>query len=212
MSTIVYPLVMPSTPGLRKFAWSSESAVAVQRNEFNFASKRYAWDGQIRRATAEVGRIDNIEQAKEWQAFFLKLNGTEGTFLMQDPAHARAPDALEPTLNDFSVTVDGANQVGNILNTKGWPPSVTGILRKGDYIGIEGRRLYMLLESLDTDTAGNAALSIFPFARHDIADNEQIYVGSQAYGSFRLIETPEFAYDEEKIMSEGIQFSCEEAI
>lgn len=206
---ITYPLVMP-TLGFKKFSWQPDSTVQVQRNEFTSGTKTYVWPGKIRRASVQLGAMTSIAQAREWQAFFLKLNGQEGTFLMQDPALARVSDALEALAGSYTAKVDGGGQNGNLLQTKDWPVSMSDLLRKGDYIGINVR-LHMLLEDVDSDTNGDAELSIWPHADATMLDNTEIWVGSEAFGKFRLLEFPAFVYDDEKLMTDGVSFNCEEA-
>lgn len=208
---ITYPLVMPDGPGFVEFKWTPDSAVVVQHAQFTYNQKVIAWDGQIRRATVTTGRMRSQAQARSWMAFLLKLNGREGTFLMQDPANNAVSAALEALQGSYTARVDGGSQIGHQLISHGWPVSLTPLLRAGDFISIGGTRLHTVLDDTNSSGAGTATINVWPFLDGTIAHNTALWVGDEAYGVFRLTEYPEHGYDLERIM-EGIQFSCEEAI
>lgn len=195
-----------------QFVWRAVSNVVVQENEFNSSDKVYAWDGQKREVTIQIGLMEgnslmSLEKAMAWQTFILKLNGSEGTFLVQDPVAYALRGLAGETGN--AGQVNGANQFGPDLETDGWVPSTTGLFLKGDHISINNR-LYQILDDVDSDGAGAATLTIWPFARNNIADAAEILVGADAFGLFRLIEPPEFAWNVDKLR-DGFQFGAKES-
>ncbi len=212
--SISYPLTgIHNLPGFVEFSWEPDSNVAIQENPFTFQQKIYAWDGQRRKATVRVRELDTdptiaVQEAIEWQTFILKLNGREGTFLMQDPLTYQHRGNYN--LSDVWIgKVKGADQSGASLDTDGWEPGMADVLKKGDWISI-ANRLHQVLDDVDSDTAGEATLTIWPHARYDLTDNAEIGVGEQAWGTFRLLEFPRFAYNLDKYMT-GFSFGCVEA-
>lgn len=206
---ITYPLLHPTDPGFQEFVWEPDSAVAVQSNEFNFKSRAYAWQGARRRARVKVAPMTEIAQARDWQTFVLKLNGREGTFLMQDPLHSEHHGSFD--LNDVYVPrVFGTQTPGGFaLETDGWEPSMVNVVVKGDYIAID-YRLYMVLSDSSASTAGEAGIEVWPKITAEVLDNTEIFVGEQAWGKFRMMEFPRFPYDLDTYMN-GFEFTCEEA-
>lgn len=79
--------------------------------------------------------------------------------------------------------VNGHGQTGAILNTWNWQPSVSEVLRAGDYIAFdtdEGRALHMVIEDAHSDQSGCALLKIEPPLRRTPDDNARILVESAA--------------------------------
>jgi len=190
--------------------WSPRSVVAADKSVFTLKRKVYAWDGQDRSITVKVPTME-LEVAREWQAWALRLNGIEGTFYLREDAMQLFGTAKDPSvMSGFTPLVNGPDQIGSEINTNGWPPSELGVLKKGDWISI-GDRLFTVTLDVDSDTAGNAELSIWPFARGGLADNAVISLGPDARGIFNLVGFPEFALNAEKMM-EGFTFVAEETL
>ena len=189
---ITYPLSLPSVSGFTEFTWAPRSNIAYQESEFSYHSKIYEWDGQRRQFSARIGNMDQ-EAFALWQAFFGKLNGIRGTFLMQDPVAAAIRGDYDYDTG-YIPRVKGGSQNGAVMETDGWPEGVTDLLVAGDWISI-GNRLYHLLENADSDTNGDASLTVWPHIRTNVADNAVISVGVQAFGEFRLSAFPQVTYD-----------------
>jgi len=176
--------------------------------EFTYQSKVYAWEGKLRKATVRVGEMPSIAVWKEWQVAMLKLNGRDGTFYMQDPIGA-VHRGIYNLASPGAPLVAGGNQNGPDLTTDGWPVSLAGMLKAGDFIAIQGR-LYQLMADATSSAGGLSTLQIWPHATPAILDNAVITVGINAFGTFRLLEFPAFVYDVERCMT-GFAFACEEA-
>jgi hypothetical protein len=80
---ITYPLTPPATPGNRSIAWTPRSIVGMNQSPFTGAQQVYAWPGQWLEATVTLPPMTDAV-AGAWQAFFLALNGREGTFYLGD--------------------------------------------------------------------------------------------------------------------------------
>jgi len=80
--------------------------------------------------------------------------------------------------------VDGAAQVGNVLETDKWPLSTDELMVKDDYFTIN-HELKQLTENVDSDATGKATLIFEPPIRVSPADNDPI-IYSKPYGRFLL--------------------------
>jgi hypothetical protein len=143
----------------------------------------------------------------DWAAFLMQARGMSNAFLLGDPV-GRTPKGSNLTTG-ANPLVNGANQVGYSLNTKGWQASKTGVLKRGDYIQLI-YRLHKVLDDVDSDASGNATLSIYPPIRETPADG-QVILTDNTQGLFRLASnTNKYSIGEAEIY--GFQFSVREAI
>lgn len=118
------------------------------------STKVYSWGTQ--RWTVEIQLPSmTMENARTWEAWFLSLNGLEGTFWF-----APVADSVPQGVATGAPLVNGASQSGQSLVTDGWTPSQTGILKAGDWIQI-GNYLHRVLQDVNSDVGGNATLDIF---------------------------------------------------
>jgi hypothetical protein len=123
----------------------------------------------FRRVTRSVG-IQRWQVSLSWQgktraqlaaiiAFCLAQRGQYGSFLLSIPAAVIAP------LGKLggSPVVNGGGIVGNSVSTRGWTPSITGVLKAGDFISFYGHgKVYMVTADASSDGSGNATLTIEP--------------------------------------------------
>lgn len=194
--SITYPLSLPSSK-IKRINLRANTRVGMVPSTFTNQYQVYEWSGQMWIAEvtlALMGRSD----AAAWNAFLLKLNGPSGTFLMGDPSCATPLGSAPGT-----PVVNGSNQIGKVLLTKGWTISQTNILKAGDYIQI-GNNLYMNLNDANSDSSGNASLDIFPRLRSSPTNNTTIITASTK-GIWRLFdpEFPVYDVDEGKIFEVG---------
>ncbi len=176
---INYPLTLPITSGIRKIELSYLTANAVTRSPFTFAQQVQVYPGQQWGCDVTLARMTK-EDATLWQAFFLSLNGAEGTFLLGDPARQTPRGSALG-----SPAVNGASQTGQELVTDGWDANETGLLLPGDYIQLTGNRLHMILTQVDSDGSGNATLDIWPALRTSPADDDTLILNN-CRGLFRM--------------------------
>jgi hypothetical protein len=80
--------------------------------------------------------------------------------------------------------VNGSNQSGYSIVTRGWQPNTRSILMFGDFIQI-GYRLYKLTDTVDADGDGDATLPIWPPLREQPPDGSGI-ITRNCKGLFRL--------------------------
>lgn len=204
--TITYPLTMPTVPAPKLIKITQDAAVAVSESPFDFSQQTFAHQGQ--RFMADVTLpIMNRAQFGPWAAFFAKLNGRQGTFLMGDPDAKVARGVATGT-----PLVNGASQVGGSLVTDGWTHSITGILKQYDYLQLGSgatSRMYLVLDDANSDSAGNATINIWPNLRGSPADNAAIVV-SACKTVFRLAAP--FAWDANEVSAYEVSVSVVEAL
>lgn len=201
-----FPLTLPSDRQILRVRMSATDIVSVSSSPFTAQQQVYKYPGQF--WEAEVGlRPLSREEAELWNGFFLKLNGAYGTFLFGDPVGA-TPRGVATGI----PLVNGASQTGSSLITDGWTPSVSGILKAGDYIqlGTAGAaKLYKVLENANSDSGGNATLKIWPNLRTSPADNAAI-ITANPRGVFRCL-TP-VTWTIEEAQQYGITFGAREVL
>jgi hypothetical protein len=109
--------------------------------------------------------------------------------------------------------VKGASQTGSELITDGWTTSTTGILKAGDYIQIGGgaaAKLHKVLDDVNSNSSGEATLTLWPDLRSAPSDNAAIVV-SGAKGVFRL-STNQSDWDVNEASIYGMTFPAREAL
>lgn len=191
--TISYPLTPPTTPGMRLFSMRADAAVGVSRSPFTHRSQTQKFSGQSWEFDVALPQMERAD-AEPWICFLLALNGSYGNFYLGDPG-GKTPRGVA----GGTPVVSGSGQTGQVLNTSGWTPSVTGILKKGDYLQI-GTRLYKVLFDANSDGSGLATLDIWPALRESPAGGTTI-VTTNSKGVFRLAKNnnPLWSSAEEKL-------------
>lgn len=203
---IAFPLSMPTAPAIRNIRFRPLTTVAISRSPFTFTQQVQRGQGQAWSAEVELPPMKRA-QAEAWNAFFLALNGPEGTFLLGDP-DARTPRGVA----SGAPVVSGAGQTGQDLVTAGWAPSTPGVLLAGDYVQVGSggaARLYKVLLDASSDAAGAATLSLWPRVRTAPPDATPLVLENAA-GLFRLQEMPGWSADEASVY--GISFTAIEAL
>ena len=202
-----YPLQIPTTPGhvscqMRLDHLASSSVSPFTRSEQINDLQAAQWVIDI--SLPPMSRVD----AAAWKAFFLKLRGRVGTFLVGE-SMAREPMGAAPG----TPLVDGAGQSGDVLNTRGWTASTADILLPGDYLQVDqagAARLHMVVETAGSDAAGKAAVKIAPPLRASPPDGTLI-ITENARGVFRLVDNaPPWATDVTRTTT--VSISAREAI
>lgn len=182
-----FPLPFPSAleNEIRSVAIEPLSIVSQTASEFSAAQQIQVHPGQLWRMNVQLAS-QKRPTAELFNAFRLRLNNQEGTFLLGDPAAAipRGTAASTPG----TPIVSGVDQIGDTLTFSGGPNSETGWLLEGDYISLgtgEVTRLHKILEDLDTSGTGTGLMKIWPSLRESPNDLSPIIVQS-AKGTWRL--------------------------
>lgn len=180
--TISYPLSLPAAAEFTDFVLRPHSVVAVSKSPFTGEEQIQARPGQWWEGEARLPRLRD-DTARLWEAFFVSLNGREGTFKIGDPLRTSAPAAAIAT----PPVVDGGSQTGNVLDIKDAPTSESGYLLAGNLIQIGTPsipRLHMVLQTVDTDESGLASVPLWPTIRESPADESNVIVENPV-GLFR---------------------------
>lgn len=200
---ISYPLEIPGGLYLESIEWIHETSVGFTESPFSRKLKVYDNGGKRFRVSCALPVMTTTD-AKRWLAFFLSLNGLEGTFRLTPSAEKFTEGSAQGT-----PLVDGASETGQSLSTDGWIASQTRVLAAGDWIELEGF-LYRVLNDVASDGSGAATLDLWPNLRATPSDNAPITT-SNPKGTFRLAELPNYAIDVNRLVN-GLKFEAVEAI
>ena len=106
------------------------------------------------------------------QAFVLAQRGQWDTFTAALPAHK-----LPQGIATGTPLVNGANQQGRSLATRGWTANLAGVMKAGDFLGIAGQtKVYMVTADANADSTGSATLVIEPALLAIPSDNVNLAV------------------------------------
>lgn len=194
---------MPSN-NFKRLSIRTITNVSISRSAFTFQQQVQEFSGQIWIAEITLPIMSRVD-AEAWVCFLLKLNGPLGTFMLGDPSAKTPAGSATGT-----PLVKGASQTGKSLITDGWTPSITNILKAGDYIQI-GNRLYKNLTDATSNGSGEATLDIFPRLRESPADNASI-ITSNCKGEFRLLTNDNLIYSADEAKNYEVSFSAMEYI
>ena len=166
--------------------WHPQEAVATTQSPFTGAIKSYDWGASWWEGQVSFPPMDSLS-ASAWQAFLLACRGASNGFMLGDPKGVlpRGSALGEPTLN-------GANQTGYSVSTRGWRGSAVNVLMAGDYIQI-GVHLYKVLENVSSDVNGNVSFTVWPNLRSDAAADGTPIITKGAQGLFRIKNPTKFS-------------------
>jgi len=199
--TIVVPPASPAAPATIDF--TLQDIVASVDNPFTGAQQFQDWQTSFIEASVSMPPL-TAKQAPAWIAFLMSLRGSLNVFQLGDPLRT-APQGS----GAGSPAVNGANQTGYSLLTKGWTASAAGVLLPGDWLQI-GYRLYSNLAIVNADGSGGATLSIWPQLRESPADSDAIILNNTK-GLFRLAANTR-KFSEAANRTYGMQFEIREAL
>jgi hypothetical protein len=231
--TITYPLSFPETIGLTDAVLRMKTAVSMNESQFSYIQQVYAWSGERWEVDVSLPLMTR-DQAEEYKSFFAKLRGKYGTFTIYVPScktnrgdYQEVTKQLETISGDTLTTISGDNLYTSIttpyaysgtagsrtLVITGLKQSTTGALIAGDYIQIgtgSNTRLYKILNTVNSNSNGQATVDIFPALRKTVTDGDDI-VFENPKGLFRLSSNvTEFVSDYNNLFS--LSFSAVEAI
>jgi hypothetical protein len=173
----VNPKVLPP----RSIQWDRREFVASNESPFTGATQQYDWMQSLWVGQVSFPPMDRLSH-DWWTAFLGLCRGSLNVFQLGDPKGAKAKGTA--VTNPGTPLIDGANQTGYSLATRGWPVSAPRILLPGDYVQI-GYRFYKIGDVVATDSSGHATLPIWPPLRDLPADGTPI-ITHNCKGLFRL--------------------------
>lgn len=200
---ISFPLTPPTGPGYQAREFVPQTSVGIAESPFTMNQQVYAWPGQRITFSLELPPMTDAE-AGEWSAFFLALNGREGTFYLGDPVRST------PRGTVAGSWVTNGTQVANgtTLTISGG----TGIAAKGDWLQFSSGATSRLHRVMQVNESGGAMVSVDVFPRLRSAYTASTSVTFlNAKGLFRLAELPSEAFDRDSLCR-GVAFTAIEAI
>lgn len=177
-------VTLPSSPGFRTVEFSYSNAVAIVQSIFTGQTQAQRWPGaDLWSGKATLPQLTQV-QADGWLAALMQLGGMTNAFMLGDPLK-KTPrgSALGAPAVDGSIAMSAG---GSTLYTYGWTASQNGLLLPGDYLQA-GYRLYRVLDAVNSDSNGKAAISVGPSLR-EVPANGTPLVLNNAKGLFRLAD------------------------
>jgi hypothetical protein len=180
-------VAMPTSPGLSKVEFTMHDSVATVKSIFTGQVQVQQWPGADFWSVSFS--LPPLTRAKwsNWVAFLAELRGQANVFQLGDPL-ALTPQGTPygiPLVNGTPSGITNPNAIGTtILYTRGWKASQFRLLLPGDYLQL-GHRLHMVVDAVNSDSSGNAAISIWPSIRDTTSDGESIVLNN-CTGLFRL--------------------------
>tara|TARA_A100001035_G_scaffold143320_1_gene112737 strand:- start:587 stop:1837 length:1251 start_codon:yes stop_codon:yes gene_type:complete len=197
---MAHALTMP-TGGIVDLKWMPQTAVAKTESPFSFASQVHKHPGQRRQVKVRLAPME-ASTAREWIAFFLKLNGPEGVFFLSDTV------GQNPTASRGTPVVSAASQTGKSITYTGAAASST-IVSAGEWLEIGGR-LHQATDTSTSDGSGDGTFKVWPEVQTAPPNGAPIEVDSPK-GTFRLIELPSYTWSVNRLM-QGVSFTAVEVV
>ena len=210
MAEPTFPLSMPTSPNFVRSEWTIRRAVAITQSPFTLGTQAIKYTGSQWLASVSLPPMSR-SQASEWQAFFMQLNGSFGTFLMGDPDAIAL--GVQGTIGN-TVAVNGAHSIGAYSVTiDGADTYESTLFKKGDYVQFNtgsSSKLHMLISDVASDGSGNATLEIEPSLKVALANDATIeYTSPKAV---MRMSNNDLSWSANHISLYGVSFTCEEVL
>ena len=177
------------------------SKVAQNTGTFGYKTQQYNYEQQRWEAEVTLAPMSQ-DDAREWMAFFAKLDGTDGKFNMAYPSQR----------DSVTVETSATKSVGS--DTINWRTKSGGYtLKAGKYFSLThdgDKRLYMALEETGATSSSNTELKIRPNLRAGVVADLDMRL-NQPEGVWRLA-SPQFEFDINTAEFHGFTFACVEAL
>jgi hypothetical protein len=208
LTSAVFPLALPALPSFASIKVKMHDVVGVSESPYTLSRQSFEWPGKKLFAAMSLPPGTLQDTGRAWVAFLALMRGRAGVCLLGDTSLPvpRGSAAGVPLVN-------GANQAGMTLATKGWTASAPLVLRSGDWIQVGTgltQRLYLNCLDVNADASGDATLTIYPPLRESPADGASI-ITQYPKGCFALTSNDR-EFDVDDALSYGITLSLEEAI
>lgn len=194
-------VALPPSPGFRSVEFDFAETAAVSKSIFTGQTQVQRWPGaDWLSGTATLPPLTQ-DEADAWISALMQCQGMTNAFLLGDPLKAtpRGNPQGVPMVDTSQTMAAGTN----VLYTNGWQASQTGLLLPGDYIQV-GYRLHRVLDAVNADTNGKAAINIWPSLR-EIPSGA--IVTQSAKGLFRLAANQnKWSADYTRLSSLSFQF------
>lgn len=194
----------PTSPGFSSVRFELERRTGVSESSFTGAQQVYSYPAFSRwRATVSLPPLGQSDWAS-WSAFFAKLKGRNGTFLLADPSYQgiRGDATGTPTVNGSVAARATTMSIDGLFNTDG-----DTVFRAGDYISVNN--ILLMITDDATVTSGAATVTFEPALKAAIDDDTAVEITSPK-GRFRL-DSDIIGWDKDINNYYNVTFSCTEA-
>jgi hypothetical protein len=157
-------------------------SVAIVVSPYTSQTQAQAWIGaDMWTATVTLPPLSQA-QADVWISALMECRGMMNAIQIGDPMKARPRGNPSGTPTCPSTPVDTFGQP--TLTTTGWTPGKVGLLLPGDYLQV-GYRLHKVLDIVNSDSSGNASITVWPSLREPPGPTAPIILNNPM-GLFRL--------------------------
>jgi hypothetical protein len=160
-----YTLIpLPACPGVSDLSVTFDDTVANVASPYvPSMNQSQSWPGGDNWSLSFTLPKMNRWTAAPWRGFMAELRGIANVFQIGDPFGATPLGVADGA--PVCATSGAYNLTSStLLTTSGWTSSVFGQLLAGDYLQI-GYRLHQVCENVNSDSSGNATISIYPSLR-----------------------------------------------
>ena len=179
--------------------WLDQGNVGMVSSPFTGEQQIYRWPNQFWSAQVTLAPMTTQAIIGPWVAFFLSLNGCEGTFYWGDSVRKNSAGSISGSVS----VAAGATANSTTLPITGG----SGVFAVGDWIQVgtgSTSRLHRVLK------VNGGSVDVFPRLRSAYASGLGITYTAPV-GVFRIVNRVGLAFDERKIVS-GLAFSIVEAL
>jgi len=146
------------------------------------------------------------DEARDWTSFLWDCQGGSTAFMLGDPLRRKSKGNLDGAI----LSVNGSNAaMSSVVNLKGFKPSSSRCLLRGDLISINSRLYQVRDPQVSSDASGHATITIGPSLREALTDGMPVAT-HDAQGMFRLVK-----YDTNVSVDQNhmytMSFACKEA-
>lgn len=202
--TTSYPLTLPTSPSnFKSSRFELERKSAISESPFTGKQQVQLFNNfSFWRATLTLPPMKRVD-AGNWTAFFAKLRGRSGTFLLGDP------DGTKQGAGTGTITLASATAVGDTrLSTTGYSQSSGNVLKAGDYLSINNDLHIVIADATKAST--NVNVDIEPAVKAIHSQGATVTISS-AKGTFRL-DNEVVGWDADQASLYGFTFTCSEAV
>lgn len=172
----------PPVSGAVSVEFNATDVVAVVSSPYTSQTQAQAWIGaDMWSGTVTLPPLSQA-QADVWISALMECRGMLNAIQIGDPMKTtpRGNPLGAPTCPTTPVDTLGSPS----LHTTGWIAGKVGLLLPGDYLQV-GYRLHRVLDIVNSDSSGNAVISVWPSLREVPAASAPIILNNPM-GLFRL--------------------------
>jgi len=173
-------VAFPHSPGIKQLNLSMNDTTPVSTSPFTGVQQVQAWPGADWWSADLTLPQMTSESIAIWEGFLGECRGMTNVFYLGHPLKVSPQGSASGTPVCNGVTP----AMSYTLTTRGWTPSTYRLLLPGDHLQI-GYRLHRVLTQVNSDSSGDATISVWPSIREATTDGEPVIL-NHPQGLFRL--------------------------